>query len=334
MSKTQYQDFGDGGASDSAAKLKELNLPDNMKGMRVLDLGCNAGFFCIEAAKRGATCVGIEAREDYHRDAENNAMKAGVHEQCEFLNMSWEDFILDHVGHEKFDYVLWLAAIHYEKRPTQMVNTLRYKHMNPGAKIVLDAGLSDSNLDPSDWVKLPRPGDMTSYPSRRMLSKVFEGFSLRRVARSTSLPSQGYRLIFHASVRKPNVVLVGGLGGAGKTELANQISRDAVRISSDSLLSMLDQEPEDTKTGFGKLAAEFHDKFGSMLDNQHDVIHSFRGERKEHFLDGLAYKVCYHINNDFDLYIVEGGLFTYPDFHYRVKKMLGSGFKVWSCVDV
>ncbi|MDP2660516.1 MAG: methyltransferase domain-containing protein, partial [Dehalococcoidia bacterium] len=110
---SQYQNFGSGGASNSAAKLEALRLPADMAGMRFLDIGCNAGFFCIEAAKRGATCVGIEADATWHAEAGANALSFGYNHECEFILGRWGDVLP--TLEERFDIILWASAIHYEQ---------------------------------------------------------------------------------------------------------------------------------------------------------------------------------------------------------------------------
>jgi len=40
-------------------RIKE-NFPMNYEGMRILDLGCNAGYYSIMAANEGASVIGIE----------------------------------------------------------------------------------------------------------------------------------------------------------------------------------------------------------------------------------------------------------------------------------
>jgi len=55
-------DLGDGivtpGWSDPAAeKMPHFGLPNDMRGMRVLDVGCAEGFFSFEAERRGAASV-------------------------------------------------------------------------------------------------------------------------------------------------------------------------------------------------------------------------------------------------------------------------------------
>lgn len=45
-------------------------LPENLKGLRILDLGCNAGAYCVESILMGAgEVVGIEASEHSFRQA-------------------------------------------------------------------------------------------------------------------------------------------------------------------------------------------------------------------------------------------------------------------------
>lgn len=44
-------------------KLIDNSFPMDYKSSRVLDLGCNAGFYSIMAAKKGASVIGIEASQ-------------------------------------------------------------------------------------------------------------------------------------------------------------------------------------------------------------------------------------------------------------------------------
>ena len=74
----QYQTFGDAkGGSRSAEKLKALRLSllrnrhdetRPLKGLSVLDIGCNEGFFCGEALRQGARrVVGIDMKSELPR---------------------------------------------------------------------------------------------------------------------------------------------------------------------------------------------------------------------------------------------------------------------------
>jgi SAM-dependent methyltransferase len=54
----RYQSHdGEKSTSDSNRKLERIKLPTSLKGKSVLDIGCNEGFFCAEAVRRGATRV-------------------------------------------------------------------------------------------------------------------------------------------------------------------------------------------------------------------------------------------------------------------------------------
>ena len=54
-------------------------LPADMRGLSVLDIGCNGGFYSIEMKRRGAARVlGIDFDEDYLRQARFAAEVAGA----------------------------------------------------------------------------------------------------------------------------------------------------------------------------------------------------------------------------------------------------------------
>lgn len=59
-------------------------LPQDMKGLEVLDYGCGCGFFSILCAKRGAMVTGIDASEMAISTAKFYAAKSGVTNRCTF----------------------------------------------------------------------------------------------------------------------------------------------------------------------------------------------------------------------------------------------------------
>ncbi len=70
----------DGRASQIRDRLTELVKP----GMRVLDLGCGPGLFAIEAAKRGASVVAVDADENMIATAKEKA--SGIDSPPEFIH--------------------------------------------------------------------------------------------------------------------------------------------------------------------------------------------------------------------------------------------------------
>src|SRR5947208_2709930 len=53
-------------------------LPDDLTGWRALDVGCNAGFYTFELARRGATVLGIDMDDHYLRQAKWAAGAVGL----------------------------------------------------------------------------------------------------------------------------------------------------------------------------------------------------------------------------------------------------------------
>src|SRR5262249_10263435 len=45
------------GVMNSEEKLQMIQLPEDLRGKSVLDIGCNEGFFAFEAERRGAAYV-------------------------------------------------------------------------------------------------------------------------------------------------------------------------------------------------------------------------------------------------------------------------------------
>lgn len=88
-------------------------VPDDLQGMSVLDIGCNAGFYAHEMKKRGAGRVlGIDADEEYLRQARFAAKASGY--DIEFRNMSV--YQLDSIA-ESFDIVLFLGVFYHLRYP-------------------------------------------------------------------------------------------------------------------------------------------------------------------------------------------------------------------------
>src|ERR1019366_9846031 len=106
-----YQSHGDasGSISDTKRKLARLQLPQNLAGKRVLDIGCNEGYFCGLAAERGAIeAAGIDFVAANIEVANQRYARDGVR----FLLQSWAQ-----LPEGPFDLILWVSAMHYELDP-------------------------------------------------------------------------------------------------------------------------------------------------------------------------------------------------------------------------
>ena len=87
-------------------------LPEDMAGWRVLDVGCNAGFYSFELARRGASVTSIDVDPHYLAQARWAAREFGLEGQIEFRQM--EVYDLAHES-ECFDLV-WFMGVFYHLR--------------------------------------------------------------------------------------------------------------------------------------------------------------------------------------------------------------------------
>ena len=94
-------------------------FPDNLAGKSVLDLGCSSGYFCFEAAKRGAKRVlGIDVEPDVIR---KNRLLA----DCLGLNVEFQAHDIEAtLPDEQFDYVLCLNVLHHLVNPLSVLDNL------------------------------------------------------------------------------------------------------------------------------------------------------------------------------------------------------------------
>lgn len=89
-------------------------LPEDLSGWTVLDIGCNAGFYSIELAKRGAFVTGIDIDPHFLRQA---AWAAQQFQLGNRINLR-EGQIYD-LAHwsERFDLVLFMGVFYHLRHP-------------------------------------------------------------------------------------------------------------------------------------------------------------------------------------------------------------------------
>lgn len=111
--------FGLATPGDDRRLTADRIFPADMTGKSVLDLGCNSGYFCFEALRRGASrVVGVDHSETAIRGARKLADCLGVN--AEFLHRDWNT---DPVT-ETFDYVLCLNVLHHLDNPLLALDQL------------------------------------------------------------------------------------------------------------------------------------------------------------------------------------------------------------------
>jgi tRNA (mo5U34)-methyltransferase len=111
------------GWSDPAAdKLPHFGLPEDLTGMRVLDIGCAEGFFSFEAERRGAReVIGIDSFPDSVRRF--NIVKAARQSNATAFLMSAYDLEPSRLG--TFDLVLFYGVFYHLKHPQYALERIR-----------------------------------------------------------------------------------------------------------------------------------------------------------------------------------------------------------------
>lgn len=107
-------------------KWKELapHIPEDLSGYRALDIGCNAGYYSFELARRGASVLGIDLDPHYLIQAKWAAKQYGLEDKVRFEQMQVYDILqLD----EKFDMVWFMGVFYHLRYPLLALDIISQK---------------------------------------------------------------------------------------------------------------------------------------------------------------------------------------------------------------
>jgi tRNA (mo5U34)-methyltransferase len=114
--------FSPGWDDPAENKLPYYGLPDDLTGMRVLDIGCAEGFFSFEAERRGAReVIGIDSFPDSVRRFE--IVKAARQSSANAFLMNVYDLEPKRLG--TFDLVLFFGVFYHLKHPQLALERIR-----------------------------------------------------------------------------------------------------------------------------------------------------------------------------------------------------------------
>ncbi len=111
-------------------KWKEFksSIPKNLEGWTALDIGCNAGFYSFELAKRGADVLGIDLDPHYLQQAKWIARELKLHKKVAFRQMQVYDLSK---MKRNFDIIIFMGVFYHMRYPmlaldivTQKVNKM------------------------------------------------------------------------------------------------------------------------------------------------------------------------------------------------------------------
>ncbi|HEV7298545.1 MAG TPA: TIGR04290 family methyltransferase [Tepidisphaeraceae bacterium] len=90
------------------------SIPEDLNGWRCLDIGCNAGFYSFEIAKRGGSVLGIDLDDRYLTQARWAAEQFGLSGRTRFERMQVYDLAR---LNERFDLVLFMGVLYHLRYP-------------------------------------------------------------------------------------------------------------------------------------------------------------------------------------------------------------------------
>lgn len=100
------------------------HLPEDLKGWTALDIGCNAGYYAFELAKRGAHVTGIDVDERYLKQARWAAEKFGVSDRVELRKNQVYDLARND---EEYDLVMFMGVFYHLRYPLLALDILASK---------------------------------------------------------------------------------------------------------------------------------------------------------------------------------------------------------------
>ena len=182
-------------------------LPADLTGKTVLDIGCNAGFYSVEMAKRGAArVVGIDSDDRYLAQARLASAALGFAD-VEFRNLSVYD--VGALG-EKFDLVIFMGVLYHLRHPLLALDLIRehvagdlmlFQTMQQGSK----AGwtpIEDHPFHTPGSYDPPAFFDDPDYPKMHFIEWRFAGdwtnwWAPNRAASEAMLRSAGFTIEAH-----------------------------------------------------------------------------------------------------------------------------------------
>lgn len=99
-------------------------IPEDLNGWSALDIGCNAGFYTFELAKRGAHVLGIDLDPHYLKQAQWAAGQLGLEDRVSFRQMQVYDLArLD----QTFDIIIFMGVFYHLRYPVLALDIVAQK---------------------------------------------------------------------------------------------------------------------------------------------------------------------------------------------------------------
>jgi SAM-dependent methyltransferase len=313
-----YQNFDGKGDSKSQEKLNALRLQDlailsrrsiekPLAGLSVLDIGCNEGFFCIEAIKQGAErVVGIDQSAKFIESARARCPSAT------FIQGSWWE-----IPHETFDVIFFLSAIHYEPEQRRLLERLR-QALKPGGVLILECGVATDQAG-SRWYTVKRADGPKRYPTEALLkNELLRNYAVRFVGPSVRQSGDPVpRYVYYCWSKDGTALLIAASGGRGKSNLAAEFERRGIpTYDTDSVLYRL---VTDAHYAWSPLQAILKKEYGAgPFDWGRLAVFLVEQNLQEHLAEVIAGECA----AEADVFCIEGDALRHPSILERVAERL------------
>jgi 2-polyprenyl-3-methyl-5-hydroxy-6-metoxy-1,4-benzoquinol methylase len=203
-----YQSFEDirdfQGVSDSCGKMLALNLPTDMTGKTVLDVGCSTGYFTIRCYQRGAKAYGIDKLRKNAKTAARLASAVYRTTEPRFYHCNFFKW----TKKQQYDYILAVNLLSTLGDDTQAFFDRAFELLKPGGTLVVEAAVScvrathPKHNEPYIEVK-EYAGKQFQYPNERALAILARKYKLTYRGRSVRMHGDKRRRVYHFT--KPEV---------------------------------------------------------------------------------------------------------------------------------
>ena len=153
--------------------LAAIDLPEDLSGLRVLDLGARDGFFSFECERRGAVEV---IAVDY---APVELTGFGVASKILNSNVKWftaNVYRINELNLGKFDLILFLGVIYHLRNPYLAIDRI-YDALNIGGNVIVESHVIDGGFvnENGDWMNLQ---DLDPRLAKLQIAQFYQGGDL------------------------------------------------------------------------------------------------------------------------------------------------------------
>jgi tRNA (mo5U34)-methyltransferase len=136
-------------------------LPTDLTGCRALDIGCNAGFYSFELARRGSQVLAVDHDPHYLAQAEWARGQFGLDDRVELRRLGVYEL---HRLRERFDLVLFMGVLYHLRHPLLALDLVADRVAGTGTLV-----LQTLTTDRDDGARTDVPDDLPLRQRERLV---------------------------------------------------------------------------------------------------------------------------------------------------------------------